>query len=681
MRNRNQMLKGLFFSKSRAVLVCFLLTCSVATAQDPTTPAALAPAPVFIPGDPGFLPKTFFSFPNVNEVPYYRDEKKLSVMRNLDQEKNWETLFPLLVEYVGQFGIQNFYKDTYLLWRLAKLTELFGNLDGARQLYKLVLKHHRSDIDLAKIELYYDSLNTHNFVPLEYYYELVEYRKEVDTLRPPRGVLVNMGSKVNSDRADYGPALNLHNDVFVFTSRRNEMGGILNKTQNEDLFTSRREGELWVEANPLKEINTRHNEGSACLSRDGKTLYFSRCGANDGYGNCDLYVARLQADSTWGEVHNLGVNVNSNGWDSQPTLSHTEDTLFFASDRIGGFGLSDIWFSVRKGNGAWSVAKNAGPIINSRLSDLGPFYHPVYNLLYFSSEGHLLNFGEFDIYKSYQEGTLWGEPKNIGPLVNGAGSEFYFTIDSESRDLFYARSVEGAVDRMDLYSFPLPMGAQPLATTTVRGQLSNEQTGSLFNSGIVSIIDLDNGIEVAPQFLKRDGTFEFNLIKDNNYMIVIQGEEFFRMEDFFHLTGDTTFLKTAEPIASRLKFASIEFSNGSSELRPEMYPDLNKMVNFLYDNPDFFIRIAGHTDGDGNEEFNLKLSQERAEAIRTYIVEFNYVPGYRVEAVGYGSSQPIVAETNEENKAINRRVEFEIYRDQDTIERVRREDEQVPGGR
>ena len=663
----------LFLYYPRCIVCVFWMVIGILSAYGQTdAPPAFAPTVTLIPGDPGYLPKDFFRFPNVNEVHYYRNDRELDELRRLDDAKDWEALYPKLVEYTSQFGIQNFYKDTYLLWRLAKLTELFGNLEGAKRLYKLVLKHHHSDIDLATVELYYDSLNKHNFVPIEYYYELVEFRKQVDTLRPPRGVQLNMGSAINSDKADYGPALNLVGDTFIFTSRRNEHSTMINPVRNEDLFISHHTAEGWSKAIPMKEINTRHNEGSACLSKDGRTLFFSRCGAQDGYGNCDLYTATLQEDSTWGEIKNLGINVNSQGWDSQPTLSHTEDTLFFASDRIGGFGMSDIWYVTRKRNGDWHPARNLGPVVNSRLGDLGPFFHPAADFLYFSSQGHLLNFGEYDIYKVSKEDGYWAEPKNIGPLVNGAGSEFYFTIDSKSHDLFYARSVERSMDQMDLYSFPLPMGAQPLATTTLRGELRDEQTGLIFGNGIVSIIDVDNGIEVAPQFIRDDGTFEFDLIKDNNYMIIIQGEEFFRIEEFFHLSGDTTFLKTAEHIASRIEFESIEFASGGADLDPAMYPDLNKIVNFLYDNPDFFLRISGHTDTQGSADYNKELSQERAEAIRTYIVEFNYVPGYRVQAVGYGSERPLVKEEKSAaDRALNRRVEFEIYRNEDTIQQTR----------
>ncbi len=608
-----------------------------------------------------------FEFPNVNKVPYYQDEKALKEIRQLDRAKNWEAMYPLLRNYVAQFGIQNFYKDTFWIWRLAKLTELIGNFDEARLLYKLVLKHHREDIDIKTIELYYDSLTTNEqdyYVPLEYYYELVDYRKEVDTLRPPRSVLLNMGELVNSDLSDYGPTLNRTNDILIFTSRRNSHYRGIDQVHDEDLFFSRKYGDVWDLAEEITSINTNYNEGSACLSKDGKSIYFSRCNAPDSYGGCDIYVSRLRADSTWSIGQNLGPNLNSVAWDSHPSLSHTEDTLFFASDRLGGFGLSDIYYSIKDSEGNWSRARNAGPIINTRNNEVSPFYHHVYDVLYFSSNGQILNFGEYDIYKSYRQGLQWSEPKNIGPLVNGAGSEYYFTIDADAKDLFYARSPEQSMDNLDLYSFPLPMEAQPQATTKFKGRLTNEETGEPYK-GIVSIIDMDNGVEVAPKFLRPDGSFEFDLINNNNYLLIIQGDEFFRLEELFFLDGEMQLIRATPPVSSRMKFESLEFEGGKAEITSEMYNDLDKLADFLLDNPDFYLRIAGHTDSDGREEFNIKLSQERAESIKEYLIYFGKVSENRIEAKGFGSSKPIIKdEQTMEDKSVNRRVEFEIYREE-----------------
>lgn len=612
-----------------------------------------------------FSQSDLFNFPNVNKVAYYYNEKKFRQIKKLEKDKNWEALYPLLRAYVKNFGTRNFYKDTHWLWRLAKMTELYGNADEARLLYKLVLKHHREDIDIQTIELYYDELTKNEkdyYVPLEYYYELVDFRKEVDTLRPPRSVLLNMGDLVNSDLSDYGPTLSANDDMLIFTSKRNSHNRGVDPVYDEDLFFSKSSSGDWDQAEAFKEINTQYNEGSACLSKDGKTLFFARCNSPESLGDCDLFISKLRPDSTWSKGRNLGKEINSIYWDSHPSLSHSEDTLYFSSDRKGGYGLADIYYTVKGENGNWSSAKNAGPIINTRESEVSPFYHHVFDVLYFSSNGQNLNFGEFDIYKAYYHGSNWGEPKNIGPLVNGPGSEFYFTIDSRSEDLYYARSVQNNMANLDLHSFPLPMEAQPGANTVVKGSLTNEETGQPFE-GIVSIIDLDNGIEVSPKFLRPDGTFQFELINNNNYLLIIQGEDFFRIEELFYLEGDMELDRYTEPISSKLKFSSIEFEEGKADLTTPMYGDLDKMADFLLDNPDLKLRIAGHTDSAGREDFNLKLSQERADVIKEYLVYFGNVEENRIISIGLGSSKPIVEEENDDHRSLNRRVEFEIYKE------------------
>lgn len=608
-----------------------------------------------------------YEFEGINKYPEYFNKQKLERIIKLDQNEQWEELFDALKDYVKRFGIQNFYKDTKLIWRLAKMTELFGDPEEAKTLYRMVLRHHYRGINIREIELYYDSLNrqaAEQFVPIDYYYELVEHRKLIDTLQPPRGVLLNMGMLVNSSSADYGPSLNIHNDILVFTSKRKKVDETIRFREDEDLFFSRKDPYgTWSKAKPIPKLNSHYNEGSPCLSGDGKTLVFSRCDCPDCYGDCDLFIAQMESDSTWGEVKNLGVNINSLSWDSHPALSHNGDTLYFASDRLGGFGLSDIYFSSQDTRGRWSPAKNLGPVINTRNQDVSPFFHPVFDVLYFSSNGQLYNFGEFDIYKAYNVDGYWTEPQNIGPLVNGRGSEFYFSIDSDSELLFYARSSSKDLNKQDIYSFPLPMSAQPLATTTVQGALTDSITGVPFE-GIVSIIDLDKGLEVAPKYLKADGSFAFDLINERNYLLVLQGDDFFRIEEVFYLDGPIQLNRMTQPIASRMKFESVEFDVGKGDLKTEMYADLNKVVNFLYDNIDFKLKISGHTDLVGDPKKNLELSQERAQNIRDYIVLFAGIFEERVIAKGYGDTQPIVInEVSEEDRTLNRRVEFEIYRE------------------
>lgn len=606
-----------------------------------------------------------FDFPNVNTERFYVNNKALQEIQRYDNAGVDEKLYESLKSYVRNFGVENFSKNVPLLWKLARLSEIHGPPGEAILIYKLILKHHQQGINIDKLFHVYDSIETDKkefYVPLDYYYELVDLRKEIDTLRPPKSVLINMGDDINSLKADYGPTIGNVDDILLFTSKRNVQYVAGERVINEDLFFSlTMPGGYWGKAQEFTTINTSYNEGSACLSKDGKQLFFSRCNSPGSLGNCDLYVSTLGADSVWSASKNLGAAINSTGWDSHPSLTHTGDTLYFASNRAGGFGLSDIYYSVKDEKGDWQKAKNAGPIINTRNSEVSPFFHRKFNVLYFSSNGHPLNFGEFDIYKSYSINSTWMEPKNIGPLVNGAGSEYYFTIDSESKSLYYARSVEEDIENLDLYSFPVPMGAQPEANVALKGSLKSNRTGEPLK-GIVSIIDLDEGVEVAPKYLREDGTFNFELINKRNYLLIIQGDDFFRIEELFFLDGEMQMDRLADPIENKIAFESLEFENGKADILESMHRDLDKVANFLIDHPDLGLRISGHTDSAGKEEANLKLSQDRANAIKRYLIEEFTIKDTRVEAIGYGSSKPIVEELTNKDRQLNRRVEFEIFK-------------------
>jgi outer membrane protein OmpA-like peptidoglycan-associated protein len=603
-----------------------------------------------------------FTFPNVNKVGFYYDAAKVKKIQSLDSKGDEEAMYVALKDYVKNFGIENFNRNIAMIWKLAKLSETNGPSGEALLLYKLVLKHHQQGLDIKNIYASYQQLDPdkkENYVPLDFYYQLVDYRKDIDTLRPPKSILLNMGDDINSRKEDYGPTVGNTDDLILFTSKRNEKS---DGSYNEDLFFSTKIDSRWSMAEPFVNINSTYNEGSACISEDGNYLFFSRCNAPDGSGNCDLYVATKKAeDNTWGNIKNLGPNINSTGWDSHPSLTHSGDTLFFASNRAGSFGLSDIYFAVKDKKGLWQKAQNAGPIINTVNSEVSPFFHHTFNVLYFSSNGHPLNFGEFDIYKSTKLKINWSEPRNTGPLVNGSGSEYYFTIDSKSENLYYARSTAEDLKNLDLHSFPVPMEAQPNAITTLKGSLKDPNGNP--EKGIVSVIDLDQGVEVAPKFIRDDGTFDFQLINKRNYLLIIQGDEFFRIEELFFLDGDREINKIAEPLESKLAFESLEFENGKANILATMHDDLDKLASFLIDHPNFKLKISGHTDSAGKEESNLRLSQARADAIKEYLTTEFPIAESRITAIGYGSAKPIAQEVTDDHKQLNRRVEFEIIKD------------------
>ncbi|HEU5290648.1 MAG TPA: OmpA family protein [Cyclobacteriaceae bacterium] len=606
-----------------------------------------------------------FTFPNVNVIPLYGTADKLKQLMQVKKSRTEQEYYFALREYVKNFGIENFATDTQLLWDLARLSEHYGEKGEAVLLYKLVLKHHRQNINGNQVQQEFDTLTKFEkdyYVPLEQYYQLVAYRKEIDTLRPPQGVLINMGQSVNSMKADYAPTIGNVDTLLLFSSKRNAHAQQLERTYDEDLFYSVRDMGFWMDAQEFKTINTNYNEGSACLSLDGKYLFFARCNSPDSHGSCDIFVAEMVEGKGYRNAKNLGTNINSTSWDSHPSLSHSGDTLFFSSDRLGGFGLADIYYSVKGPDGKWQKAKNIGPIINTRNNEVSPFFHHKFNVLYFSSNGQPLNFGSFDIYKSYLKSNAWTEPKNIGPLVNGVGGENYFTIDSKSKELFYARSEENDPANYDLHSFPVPMGAQPEAITTLKGTLKNSHTGKPFK-GIVSIIDLDHGVEVAPKFLRPDGSFDFQLINKRNYLLIIQGDDFFRIEEIFFLDGDMEINKETEPLETKIAFKSLEFESGKANILDSMHRDLDKLANFMIDHPHLHLTISGHTDSEGKADANLRLSQARADAIKAYLEYTFNIEASRITAVGYGGTKPIVEEKSDDHRKLNRRVEFEIKRE------------------
>ena len=602
-------------------------------------------------------------FVNINKYPFFEDKKALRAITKTEKRHQYHQTRLLLEDYVAKFGPANFAQNTDLLWHLGQLLQRDSQAVKAKAYYRLALKHSRADT--RRIQLYYDSLDqkqTSLYVPLKTYYDLVEYRKNLNTFHPPKGVYTSMGDAINSKAPDYGPALAGNDSLLIFSSKRHRRG--LTGVVDEDLYTSHREGQNWTDAEPLpKPINSPNNEGSACLSKDGRTIFFARCECATCHGNCDLYTATLGQDGKWSPPKNLGPLVNSPAWDSQPTLSQHEDTLYFASDRLGGFGLSDIYFTHKLRNGQWSPAENMGPVINTRENEVSPFYHPLYHVLYFSSRGQLLNFGDFDIYKTYKVTGRWQEPRNIGPLVNGKGSEYYFTIDRESKNLYYARSEAQELNNLDLYSFPLPMEAQPLATTTVEGTLLDSVSNKPLN-GIVSIIDTDNGVEVASKFIRPDGTFDFELMAGSHYAMLIQSPDFFSVEKQFALKGDTVMTLLTNSINYKLPmiFRNLEFEQGKANVLASMHPTLDRIAVFLVDHPTFRLSIAGHTDSSGDPEVNEKLSQDRAEAIRRYIERKGKVQPNRIESFGYGSLKPLKDELTDADAKVNRRVEFRLIK-------------------
>ncbi len=616
----------------------------------------------------------YLAFPNLNKVYRFEEGDYPRRIRKAEEEEDIIALDSLLTNFIGQWGVGNFQTDVRYIWKAGQVKELIGDSTSAGLYYELGLKNQRPWKD--QVKLHYDSLKAKlnvEWVDLQFYYKILEARRKIDPLVPPKGVMLNMGPKINSDRPDYAPFMHPSDSVLIFTSRRNEEIVIdpADMKKNEDLYFCEKgfiEG-VWSFAERFNsDINSEYNEGSACLSKDGRTLIFTRCDEPDGLGSCDLYMADF-VGSDWINIRNLGPFVNSEDWDSHPNLSPDGKTLYFASNRKTGFGMTDLYVSHQQDDGTWSPAENLGPTVNTVEDEITPFFHQVNSTLYFSSSGHLKNLGGYDIYKARWLDDHWESPRNVGPLVNSTGNEDYFSIDGKGGRLFYASAKNDQQtarinQNFDIFSFPMPMEARPDAIVTLRGYLIDTASGSPI-TGIVLVIDKDEGIEIAPKHINPFGYFEFDLINGRNYDIYIQGENFLTIKESLALEADTTFslftqsFETGKPLV----FENLEFADDSYELDAQIEPKLNYIVSFLSKYPMFRLEVKGHTDSDGEAKYNLDLSRKRANVIRKYILKKGEFEESLVKARGFGETRPLVPNDSEENKRMNRRVEFEVWLD------------------
>jgi flagellar motor protein MotB len=617
----------------------------------------------------------YLVFPHLNDYPRYDGREYIKRIIKAEETQDLDALDTLLSNFIGHWGIANFSENVEFLWKAGQVKELLGDTVASALYYEIGLRNQRPW--KPQVKIHFDSLKAQKnveWVDLQFYYKILEARRKIDPLIPPKGVMLNMGPKINSERPDYAPFMHPSDSVLIFTSRRDEEIVIddINERKNEDLYFVEKgfiDG-TWSYAQRFSGIiNSPYNEGSATLSPEGRTLYFTRCDEPTGFGSCDIYVADF-IGGDWTNIRNIGPNVNSAEWDSHPNVTPDGKSLYFTSNRKGGFGKSDLYVTHRLEDGTWTKAENLGPTINTIEDEVTPFFHQVNSTLYFSSTGHLKNLGGYDIYKARWLEDHYENPKNVGPLVNSKSNEYYFSIDGKGTRLFYASAKKDEhkaeyKQNFDLYSFPMPMEARPDAIVTLRGYLIDSISGNPV-TGIVLVIDRDQGIEVAPKHINKYGYFEFDLINNHKYDIYIQGENFLTIKEEVALSGDTTFTEITKSFdaGKPMVFENLEFEDDSYELNAQIEPKLNYLVGFLKKYPMFRLEVKGHTDSDGDAKYNLELSRKRAAIIRRYIIKAGEFGEDLITAQGFGETRPLVANDNDAHKNMNRRVEFELWLDQ-----------------
>lgn len=496
-----------------------------------------------------------------------------------------------------------------------------------------------------------------------------EYRQKsydfaVDQSRkfPPAGfhfTPVNAGPGINTMEAEYFPSLTIDGKELVFTRRVNN--------SNEDFYSSRKMDTTWGASTALPgEVNTPQNEGAQMISLDGQWLVFTGCSRPDGWGSCDIYISYL-TPTGWSEAINLGGRVNSDQWDSQPCLSPDKRELYFASRRFGGFGGSDLYVCKIQPDGTWGSPENLGPEINTAGDESTPFLHADNQTLYFTSNG-LPGYGEDDIYlaKRGPKG-VWSVPVNLGYPINTIDKEGSLFIAPDARTAYFTSDRVEGYGALDIYWFTLPEQVRPYQTLWVKGTVTDEKTGKGLPS-YVELIDLSTKQMVSRIQTNEKGNYLITLPVGKDYAFNVNRKGYLFYSDNFFLKEnerDTAYEKNIRlrPIEKDavLVLRNVFFDVNKFDLRTESQSELDKLASLLKDNPGLTIQINGHTDAVGNAAANQKLSENRAASVVRYLVEQG-IAATRLSYKGYGATQPIASNATEEGRALNRRTEMKVVR-------------------
>jgi outer membrane protein OmpA-like peptidoglycan-associated protein len=467
----------------------------------------------------------------------------------------------------------------------------------------------------------------------------------------------NVGAGINSPEAEYFPSLTIDGNDMIFTRR---LGG-----RNEDFFLSHRDAGKWGAAYHLNgAINTSQNEGAQNVSQDGNWLIFTGCYRPDGAGSCDLYISYRERDG-WSQPVNMGGVINTDQWETQPCLSPDKKDLYFVSRRFGGFGGSDIYVSHQTPSGRWSEPENLGPGINTPGDELTPFIHADNQTLYFASNG-LPGYGNQDLYV-VRRGTdgKWGTPQNLGFPINTIDEESTLAIASDGVTAYYSSDRAGGFGSMDIYSFDMRPSMQPVRTLWVRGNVFDSKTKAGLPSSL-SLIDLATRQEVSRVQTDERGNYLVTLPVGRDYAFSVNRKGYLFYSDHYFLKGktpDSTYRKDIPLVPIEVNAAvvlrNVFFDVNKFELKPESQVELDRVVLLLQDNPTVRIQIEGHTDNQGTAADNQKLSDNRAKAVVQYLIGKG-IKGDRLVAKGFGATQPVADNKSEEGRAQNRRTELKV---------------------
>lgn len=491
---------------------------------------------------------------------------------------------------------------------------------------------------------------------------------------------------INSPHSDYGATLVDNQLIFTSARTNEEMRNKVHKWTNDNytkLYSSTisTNGDFEEAVLYAKEITSKElNIGSAVFTKNGNTMYFTsnygsaRGGKKTQYNEDNssllkIYKATKQGNGSWGSVEELPFNVD--GFNTaHPALTPDEQWMYFASDRRGTLGQSDIFRIGIYDNGKFGQLENVGIEINTAGRETFPFISSDF-MLYFSSDGHP-GFGGLDLFKAKinRDGTL-GVAINLGPDINSPVDDFGFYIDTSTQKGFFTTNKEGGNGGDDIYLFiekpcvqtldvlvldkdtkEVIEGAELIMYDKNRQQIDVAQTNE---RGFYNIKTLNCGSKYRIRAIK-EGYLTQELVVDTDRKL--------KQHLNIHLEVDGTKIETGDDLFKKLKLEPIYFDFDKADIRRDAQFELMKIVEVMRQYPDLLLDVRSHTDSRGNDAYNLALSERRAQATVQWMIERG-IDSNRLTGMGYGETRLLNACSNgipctDEEHQLNRRSEFII---------------------
>jgi outer membrane protein OmpA-like peptidoglycan-associated protein len=456
----------------------------------------------------------------------------------------------------------------------------------------------------------------------------------------------------------------LGDDKLIFTSSRK--GGVVADPEKQDsryfcdLYYSVREDTIWLRpVNFGRPVNTSLHEGAAVFTPD-EVMLFTRWSDNK-RDEAYIYMARTNGGRFY-EAMKLGTNINRPGYKThQPFVTPDGKHLYFSSNRPGGVGGFDLWMAPIDENGFIGDAVNVGEPVNSAADEFTPFYHEISNTLYFSSNGHK-GLGGLDIFKSSlnTDDSIYLPPINLNVPINSAMDDAYYITDKFGGSGFFSS------DRKDcpsghcynIYSF-----VNDPIKFDLEGYVYDNKTNDPIANALVTVRDVHEGDEPFYIVTNAEGYYRTDLKPNLEYFLKAQKNKFFAkaasvitkgFTDSHHFNQD--FYLDNIPDGD-IEIEGVEYDFNKATLRPKSMEVLDKIVDLLKINDNLSIELSSHTDARGNDDYNMKLSQARAQSCVDYLI-LKGINKRRVIAHGYGETRPIIPMAQIE-KMVDKSPEFE----------------------